>query len=652
VMAELHKLQTKRTNWVSALLILAVSFALFVGAGFAQKWEALWLIIPVLFFHELGHYLAMRIFGYRNLRMFFIPFFGAAVSGQNYTAPGWKKVVVSLAGPLPGIVVGGVLGFAGVYYEKPMWVNAALLALALNGFNLLPVLPLDGGRVMHTILFARHHLLDVTFRVIAALALAGLGALTGDKILLYLGIFMLIGVHAAYKLAKIATELRRAGLRPADLPADHVIPPEVAEPIIDRIQTSFPRAKGPKMIAQHTLHVYETLATRPPGWIASIFLGAVHGGSFLLAIVIAIVMLVAQRGGFDGFGRFAMAAASMPQTQLDPTAIVAWDAPPAATRAAPTTNPAAAAKRNTIVATFDNVLEAETVLVEVKAQPPAGARAVLFGQSVLLNLPADDAAARRTWFERFDARTKQVFVQGEQLGATLSLSFLARTKEEADAIVAVLNDGVTLGGSMHAIPPWHPSDPRTTDERARHERARRTYAKLNQAASNTWESPRIAELSAKVTEAARRGDNDEATKLQKEQEAAYEEIRLAALQALLDSPDESIDKDFARRFIAIEKTKPDERYQKMVAELGPLMGQVAMVGDKPAPGADRCSARFGFASNEGPLVTVRSLNFADVSHGAPAFVAWLQKRGGFDFRYQFARGGPLDALDVEGLEEE
>ena len=92
VLAELDRLQNKRRSWASALPLLVVSLALFVGAGgSAWSWEFVLLAVPVLLFHELGHYVAMRVFGYRNLRMFFIPMFGAAVSGRNYNAPGCEE---------------------------------------------------------------------------------------------------------------------------------------------------------------------------------------------------------------------------------------------------------------------------------------------------------------------------------------------------------------------------------------------------------------------------------------------------------------------------------------------------------------------------------------------------------------------------------
>src|SRR5439155_1010311 len=99
VLHELEELQNRRASTGSTLLMLVVSLLLFVAAFQGdQGWDQVWVLVLVLTFHELGHYLAMRWFGYRNLRMFFIPFLGAAVSGKHYNVAGWKKAVVALMG--------------------------------------------------------------------------------------------------------------------------------------------------------------------------------------------------------------------------------------------------------------------------------------------------------------------------------------------------------------------------------------------------------------------------------------------------------------------------------------------------------------------------------------------------------------------------
>ena len=120
VLATMDRIQNRRPGWTRAIILFVVSLMLFVGSAgaFIDSVRFLSVLVAILFVHELGHYLAMRWFGYRNLRMFFIPFLGAAVSGQNYNVAGWKKVVVSLLGPLPGIGIGILLGVIAVSLKQ------------------------------------------------------------------------------------------------------------------------------------------------------------------------------------------------------------------------------------------------------------------------------------------------------------------------------------------------------------------------------------------------------------------------------------------------------------------------------------------------------------------------------------------------------
>jgi len=48
----------------------------------------------------------MKLFGYRDVQMFFIPMLGAAVSGVESNPSSVRKAIVSLLGPLPGIIIG------------------------------------------------------------------------------------------------------------------------------------------------------------------------------------------------------------------------------------------------------------------------------------------------------------------------------------------------------------------------------------------------------------------------------------------------------------------------------------------------------------------------------------------------------------------
>src|SRR4051812_41008012 len=254
VLLELEKTGQTQSGWGKGLFLLLLSLVAFIAVGYAQwsSWETLAILVGILFVHEFGHFLAMRVFKYRNLRMFFIPFLGAAVTGRNFNVAGWKKVVVSLMGPVPGILIGGILGGLGLALHNALMIRIGLMAVLINGFNLLPVLPLDGGWIAHAILFSRHHLLDCAFRVFAALGLVALGILTENRFLTYIAIPMLLGLSAAYKLARISRELKQRGL-PQASPDDQTIPPETALAIINAVRDELPNAQTPKAAAQHTL---------------------------------------------------------------------------------------------------------------------------------------------------------------------------------------------------------------------------------------------------------------------------------------------------------------------------------------------------------------------------------------------------------------
>jgi hypothetical protein len=82
---------------------------------------------------------------------------------------------VLLAGPVPGIVAGTYLAFWGSP-EWPAWVpDLAWLMLILNYMNLLPILPLDGGRIMSLALFDRFPKLQLAFSGLSGFALGVAG---------------------------------------------------------------------------------------------------------------------------------------------------------------------------------------------------------------------------------------------------------------------------------------------------------------------------------------------------------------------------------------------------------------------------------------------------------------------------------------------
>lgn len=143
------------------------------------------LVITV---HELGHYLAMRAFGYRQVRMMLLPLVGGVTIGHEQRPDPVRRGWVSMMGPLPGIVLGAILLYwlqgAAIGAGASEWLTLlAWLLLFVNYLNLLPVPPLDGGRIVEDLLPARW----LWLRVPVVVVLCGAGVLVS----IWLGLWLL-----------------------------------------------------------------------------------------------------------------------------------------------------------------------------------------------------------------------------------------------------------------------------------------------------------------------------------------------------------------------------------------------------------------------------------------------------------------------------
>jgi tetratricopeptide (TPR) repeat protein/Zn-dependent protease len=188
----------------SLALFLAIGYALPHSSGLFLNGPGNWVLnlMFVLVFHELGHFGAMKLFGYQDVTMFFLPLMGAAVAGRKVDASLGQKVWMLLAGPLPGLLLGfGLLAFQLKGAEGLAW-----MLIAINLANLLPILPLDGGKIAHLILFSRFPLLDVVFRCTGVFFLALLGL--GNPLLLGLAVAVAIGIPNSYRTAQLDRDLR------------------------------------------------------------------------------------------------------------------------------------------------------------------------------------------------------------------------------------------------------------------------------------------------------------------------------------------------------------------------------------------------------------------------------------------------------------
>ena len=125
-----------------SMLVSVAAYALIWGWRFAVGFVAL------LFIHEMGHYIQLRREGVRPSGMVFIPFLGAAVGTRSLGGSALAEARVGLAGPILGSLATAALLPIAAATDDDFWRALAFTGFFLNLFNLLPVVPLDGGRAM------------------------------------------------------------------------------------------------------------------------------------------------------------------------------------------------------------------------------------------------------------------------------------------------------------------------------------------------------------------------------------------------------------------------------------------------------------------------------------------------------------------------
>lgn len=133
---------------LSKVLIPAISIILsiFTYAVF-YGWHYAFGLILLIFLHEMGHYIAAR---QKNLQVglpTFIPFLGAWIELKEQPMDAEVEAYVAYAGPF----VGTIASFVAYFYGRHSGSNLALVlaqsGFLLNLFNLIPLSPLDGGRI-------------------------------------------------------------------------------------------------------------------------------------------------------------------------------------------------------------------------------------------------------------------------------------------------------------------------------------------------------------------------------------------------------------------------------------------------------------------------------------------------------------------------
>jgi Zn-dependent protease len=181
---------------VSFLLLLGL---VFVGFGGLAGVAIVCLAFASVLLHELGHALVARQLGVRvsNIEL---SFFGGAAKMVQLPKTANHELLIAAAGPAVSLVLGGAgLGLAalthGALFAWIGWTN-----LVIAGFNLIPALPMDGGRMLRALLTRKLDFVRATDVAVTVARVVAVG-------------FVVLGLMGAYQLLFLAPFLWFLGTR-------------------------------------------------------------------------------------------------------------------------------------------------------------------------------------------------------------------------------------------------------------------------------------------------------------------------------------------------------------------------------------------------------------------------------------------------------
>ncbi|TFE19457.1 site-2 protease family protein [Cohnella luojiensis] len=171
----------KWTKFGGTLITMMISLGAYAAI---YGWKFGVALVYLIFVHEMGHVIAAKRKGVPTSPAFFIPFVGALISLKERPRDAATEAYLAYGGPLAGLI--SFLPAVVLYQmtEDPFWALVIFMGAMINLFNLLPVSPLDGGRIISV--------LSTKIWLVGLLLLGAIVAISPSPLLfiiLFIGIF-------------------------------------------------------------------------------------------------------------------------------------------------------------------------------------------------------------------------------------------------------------------------------------------------------------------------------------------------------------------------------------------------------------------------------------------------------------------------------
>jgi Zn-dependent protease len=199
-----------RLHWTFLLLPAYIYVSsLAAGSSFVSAIVAVLFVLSIfgcVLLHELGHALTARRFGIPTRDITLLPIGGVA-SLERVPRQPWQELAIAVAGPAVNVVIAAIaftgwslLGLIGSSTLASLAAQFAMVNVALVVFNMLPAFPMDGGRVLRSLLAMRMPYAEATriaARVgqVTAVAFGVLGLISGNLMLAVIAAFIFFAAH-------------------------------------------------------------------------------------------------------------------------------------------------------------------------------------------------------------------------------------------------------------------------------------------------------------------------------------------------------------------------------------------------------------------------------------------------------------------------
>lgn len=252
---------------------LLIGFVIYLhaaqGANLAQVAEGVALVFSIfacVVLHECGHALAARRYGI-GTRSITLMVIGGIASLERMPRKPTQELVVAAAGPMVNVAIacvlfvglllvrGGVrqdealLQAGGAFFDKLVWINVILVV-----FNMIPAMPMDGGRVLRALLamkFGYERATRASARLAQTLAVGFgiLGLYEGNPLLIIIGVFVFFAASAEAQMAIARSAIESLKVERAMMPDYLVIDAEARisdaiEALVTSRQSAFPVMEG------------------------------------------------------------------------------------------------------------------------------------------------------------------------------------------------------------------------------------------------------------------------------------------------------------------------------------------------------------------------------------------------------------------------